>query len=263
MVGLAVPIVLALVGVGAGIIVSDASATEFWAVRGLFIFVALWILAFAVYSLWPKLGEPFWWRAALGALAGALIVFLLFGAIHWVDIREARNLRKLIPANDPTPALQPLPPNVAAAMPDPFIILFGRTVVRAAYLPLVVLKIGQREMLAVDFDDDRRNLLVKTLRIFDDRNDIITRIDDDEVWIKEGNRFKRPDMSSLVIYDHDDAEVLNLKLLNRRALRVKGTFRNPGGLAITVTDDTIKFGTNTLTLGGMTLIGPAATAFQF
>jgi hypothetical protein len=148
-----------LIGVGAGIVVSDASATEFWAVRFVFIVVVLWLAAFAVYSLWPKLGEPVWWRIGLGALIGALIVSVLFGSIHWVDIRESRNLRKLVPTGVPTPPLPALPPE--AVSPDTFVVFFGPSTIRADNLPIGIFSIENKPMLSIELTDDRKSLLVQ------------------------------------------------------------------------------------------------------
>jgi hypothetical protein len=40
-------------------------------------------------------------------------------------------------------------------------------------------------------------------------------------------RYKRPDPSTVIVYDHNDVEVLNMKFLNSKALSLTGIFRHP------------------------------------
>jgi hypothetical protein len=65
------------------------------------------------------------------------------------------------------------------------------------------------------------------LKVFDDRNDSIAHIDEDGFWVQNSVRKKRPDQSTLVVFDHNDTEVLRIHYLNPRAVSVEGIFRHP------------------------------------
>jgi hypothetical protein len=80
-------------------------------------------------------------------------------------------------------------------------------------------------MLVID-KDDKHNLKVSILKIFDGRDDIIARIDDDGFWVQNTLRKKRPDQSTLIVYDHNDTEVLKLQYLNERMISIQGVFRH-------------------------------------
>jgi hypothetical protein len=84
---------------------------------------------------------------------------------------------------------------------------------------------GGEEMLAIDRDPKTKNLVVSMLRVFDDRGNIIARIDTNGFWVANTSRKKRPDESTLVVFDHNDIEVLNIKFLNPSAIKILGTFR--------------------------------------
>src|SRR6202012_5128959 len=63
--------------------------------------------------------------------------------------------------------------------------------------------------------------------MFDDRNDIIARIDKDGFWVQNNVRKKRPDECTLVVFDPSATEVLRLQYLNPKAISVQGLFRHP------------------------------------
>ena len=82
-------------------------------------------------------------------------------------------------------------------------------------------------MIEIDKDAARDELVISMLKIFDDRNNIIARVDaDDGFWVENSTRKKRPDKSTLVVYDHSDKEVLRLIFLNRSAISITGIFRH-------------------------------------
>ena len=104
-------------------------------------------------------------------------------------------------------------------------ILIGSNLSWSTRFPHTVLEMGDEQMLVVD-KDDKRNLKVSVLRIFDDRDDIIARIDNDGFWVQNTLRKKRPDPSTLIVYDHNDIQVLKLQYLNEKAISIQGTFRH-------------------------------------
>jgi hypothetical protein len=81
-------------------------------------------------------------------------------------------------------------------------------------------------MIVADRDPATKNLTITTLRIFDDRDDIIARIDQDGFWVKNTNRKKRPDEHTLVVYDHNDDQVLKIQYVNPNVIYVEGVLRS-------------------------------------
>ena len=81
-------------------------------------------------------------------------------------------------------------------------------------------------MIVIDKEPKTNNVVVTLLKVFDDRNDIIARIDQDGFWVQNALRRKRPDPSTLIVYDHSDTEVLRLRLLNSNTIYIQGTFRH-------------------------------------
>jgi hypothetical protein len=67
----------------------------------------------------------------------------------------------------------------------------------------------------------------------------ITHIDEKGLWVDPSARKTRPDRSTLIVYDHDDAEVLNVKPLNASTISFTGIFRVKGRPPVAVADESI------------------------
>jgi hypothetical protein len=136
------------------------------------------------------------------------------------NIDLTKNEDVLIPAKLPMPNLPPgVPPNA-------LVVFWGSNVSWSTRLPHIILEMADDPMIVVDKKPGTDNLVVTVLRIFDDRNDIIARIDEDGFWVQNAIRKKRPNPSILVVYDHSDTEVLRIQFLNSRAISVQGVFRH-------------------------------------
>jgi hypothetical protein len=117
------------------------------------------------------------------------------------------------------------------------------------------------KMIEINKSQTRDELTITTLKIFDDRNDIIARIDaEDGLWVQNSTRKKRPDKSTLVVYDHSDTEVLRVQFLNRSAILLTGIFRHNGIAEPTIiTSEYMKLGRGpVLSRNAMGDGGPAA-----
>lgn len=164
------------------------------------------------------------WQLALGysaVAAGILLVLCYFFRPDAVAIDLSKNEGVLIPAHEPMPELARrcrLPENALA-------VFIGSNLSWSTRFPHTVIEMGNEPMLVIDRDGNR-NLKVTVLRIFDDRDDIIARIDADGFWVQNTLRKKRPDQSTLIVYDHNDNEVLKLRYINNRAITVEGVFRH-------------------------------------
>ena len=82
-------------------------------------------------------------------------------------------------------------------------------------------------MLAIDRNKDDSSIIITVLRIYDDRDNIIARIDENGFWVAATVRKKRPDQSTLIVFDHSDIQILRIQFLNPQAILVEGLFRHP------------------------------------
>ena len=208
----------------------------------------VWFAAIMFVVRWGMWGfttnEPILVRAAIGAVAGAFVLGVLPPSIQWIANREQLSSEQIVdtkvdkPVSTPqldlgsnegilVPGNAPMPEMVAKCrVPDGALsILIGSNLSWNTRFPHTVLEMGGEQMLVVD-KDDKRNLRVSVLRIFDDRDDIIARIDDDGFWVQNTLRKKRPDPSTLIVYDHNDLQVLKLQYLNEKVISIQGIFRH-------------------------------------
>jgi len=187
---------------------------------------------------------PAWPDAGWALLACAVLGILLLVAFRGVDNRELRDSTRLRPGRLPTPQIPPHPTPAFTVPANALMVFMGTNVAWSTRMPHTILQMGGKQILRVD--RDRRGLVLRVLRIFDDSNRIIARIDEDGFWVEPYTRSKRPDRSTLVIYDRTDTEVLRVSLLNRRAVEITGVFRSEGSQTMVVTPDSIRVGTTTL-----------------
>lgn len=164
-----------------------------------------------------------------------LIALVLLSLGAYLGIQNYRkdlesNIGILVPANDPAP------PNNCEVPPGSFAVYLGDMVAHSVHFPFTILRLKGRELLTVDREADGKAIRISILRIFDDRDDIIARVENNRLEVLGGARKTREDRSTLVVYDHADTQVLRLRLLNEHALSVRGIFRSLG--AVVRADDT-------------------------
>ena len=153
----------------------------------------------------------------------------------------------LIPAEEPNPPHpcdeamrqmsegKPLTPNAVA-------IHFGNS---AALLneidKFVVIQVGDEELLSVQEGKDGLSVSAK---VFSADSRIVAQIVDNEFHVNPNNYFRisRPDRHSLVVYDQQATEVLNVHFLNPHLVTVLGVFRHPRARLITIRENAVKAG---------------------
>ena len=69
-------------------------------------------------------------------------------------------------------------------------------------------------------------------------------IEDNEFHINQNNHFrqKRPDNHTLIVYDQRNVQVLHIRYLNPRAVKVLGTFHCPDHASVVVLEDSVSIG---------------------
>jgi hypothetical protein len=92
-------------------------------------------------------------------------------------------------------------------------------------------------LLTVDFKDGK---LALSANIFDARGTVVATIENNEFDLNRNNYFKKknPDLSTMVVYDQSNDEVINLRFLNPDAFRIKAKLNYRGHKA-DINDDTM------------------------
>jgi hypothetical protein len=234
------PIFLAAVGVGTTYAMIDSTSAEFWIARIAYIIAGFDVAGFVTYWLWAVLKWPSAIRLVLGVLAGPLLLLGLTVIIEWVDLQEARLSATLTPRNVETPLI----PATCKVPKGAFMIFMGSNLAIAAKMPTTIVRIGGQEMLAIDMSANQR-LIIKTLRIFDENNDAVARIEDEDVWTAPSVRHEKPDPSTFVVYDQNNAEVLRISYLNIQAVSVRGQFHGENLPPLVIGDDKVQWGDKT------------------
>ena len=141
-------------------------------------------------------------------MVGAVLLLVTILSLRWVDVRENRLSTKLVAGNQPSPATRCHIPN------DAFAVFYGTNVSWTTRNDVqTILKIAGDQIITMNRSEDGHTGFITTLKLFDDRGDIIARIDEDGRWVRSDIRYKRPDPSTVIVYDHNDAEVLTIKFL--------------------------------------------------
>ncbi len=235
------PVFLIFVGTGVATVapLSDSQSVGFVVGRICFILAAITFIAFSLYWLYQS-RLSIWITIALSTSVG-LSLPALMASLYWIQYIENSLSTKLFPANLPSP---PLPPRVT--IPDGALrVYLGTSIAWATSSMFNIVVIGNDPLIQISRDDTTKDIKVTVLKLFDDRYDIIATIDQDGFWVKNTNRSKRPDTSTLVVYDHDDKEALRISMLNKDAVMVTGIFNDRRLRAPIVVDkDFIEINTN-------------------
>lgn len=188
-------------------------------------------LALIAAPIWPDVG----WLLLAFVIIGVSLL-LAFRRVAFLELRDSTRLK---PGKKPTPSHQYLDGVPEAAL----VVFLGSNLAWATRMPHTILQMAALKMLVIDRRKDRNELVVSVLRIFDDRGNIIARIGEGDFWVENSTRKKRPDPSTLVVYDRSDTEVLHIKFPNPTTLSVTGVFRREGGpVAVTITPEVLQIG---------------------
>jgi hypothetical protein len=133
----------------------------------------------------------------------------------------------LIPASDPTPDAGPC----GAPPPDALMLYLGNEAVIAQHFPHPVLTVsheGIHEDFLTLFKNPNGSVAVSVDILSGDKK-LIARLEKNRFTVNVPNTFrqKRPDSHSLIVEDVYGKEVLNIRYLNPRALKIKASLWLP------------------------------------
>jgi hypothetical protein len=188
-------------------------------------FVVSWGIVCAPIIWHPEIRREY--RLSYCVLIG-LLCAALFILIKSENLAKelARNEGVLEPAHDVVPVPDCAPPHT-----NPVALHMGPAKILIGGFPRNIFRIANQEILTLG-QERSGNIKIMLLRIYDDRNNIIARIDGNAFWIGTGIRKKHPDRSTLKIYDHNDDEVLNIRYQNPHAVSILGIFRYLGRMVM-------------------------------
>lgn len=121
---------------------------------------------------------------------------------------------------------------------DNLIVLIGGSVVFTDKSEMTAIKADNMPLLIIK--RVYSGLKIDTLRIFDDRNNIIARIYPDKYWVSPDVRMENSDRHTLKVYDHLDNEVLSIHFINKNYVKITGIFRGPRGQIAEIGDNSAK-----------------------
>jgi hypothetical protein len=163
------------IGVGTVFAMTSSDSAGFFVAKAALAAAAFVAIAVAIYwVIATRQNVP--WNIVIPTITAVIVVPGLVLALQWVGYREIWLSTRLFPANLPTPPTPPTPP-IRQMIPEAALKVFlGPTLAWATKMPHTILMMNGEKMIEIDKDQARDELVVKTLRIFDDRNNIIARI---------------------------------------------------------------------------------------
>lgn len=212
-----------LLAIGAALIAVDS-----WRLaEGVFIFAGAW----PVLWLWfqPLRNQIFEWSVLVTTAA------VVFGLIYFTEqFRVYRILEKnhgwLLPANEWVPPV--CGNNLGLEYKTLWI---PGMPVAAAGFPITIIKIFNEDLLSIGIVE---NALAVSAKIFSPDGRSIAIIKDNEFTVNMNNVMKKenPDFSTLVVFDQYAREVINVRYMNPKVIRIRALLRYKG-VAVAVNDD--------------------------
>jgi hypothetical protein len=226
-VSIGLTILLGALGGGIAVVVTATDSPGFLVARILFIVAAVDAIGFAVW-LTSRTLHVTSWQWVLAALVAFVSIGGLVATLQWTNYREAMSSKELSPGNAPMPIdIAKVAPEIPISANTLFVFFGNNSVAWGTEMPHTILTMGREPMIVIDRVPNSNKLVLSVLRIFDDRGNIIARVDDEGFWVENSTRNKRPDPGTLTVFDHSDKEVLRMVFLNPRAISVTGIFRRP------------------------------------
>src|ERR1700730_7401637 len=181
------------------------------------------------------------WHRAVSCLLVTSISSIIFLILYYEhDKRELTKSEGVLYS-----AELPRPANRCAIPDSDFAVLAGGGASFGPSQYTNILNIAGYNIISARQDANGR-LTLNTLRIFDDQDNIIARIEENgDFWLHQSARRIRPDWSTIIIYDRHDNEALNLRLINKKTISIGGIFRVKGHSPVIISASSIKINGNT------------------
>lgn len=175
-------------------------------------------------------------RLARGA--GCLVIATAIGIFLWymaginLEKELRQNYGRLFPSDNVD--IQ----SACEGPPGAIEIIVGTNVFFAARFPFTMVSIDGHPLFIID-RDSKGALVLSFVRLFDDRNDGVVKIDKNAFWISPSiTKTLSEKKDDLLVMDHNDAEILHLRFWNPKTVIFSGVFRLQGA-TVRATDEAI------------------------
>lgn len=160
-----------------------------------------------------------------------------------VDLVEALE-GLLLPGNEPDPPLPLSCPNVPSNALRAFI---GDSLAYTSAAEVTIVEIKGIDVLGLRRTSNGMSIHAK---VFSEDGKAVAQIVDNRLYVNPGNflRINNPDRHSLAVYDLHQREVLGIRYMNPRSVRVVGTFHLPGRPPVVISENEILVGGNGLSV---------------
>jgi hypothetical protein len=143
----------------------------------------------------------------------------------------------LIPDNKPTPAIDRKIPE------DAFAILLGNTIAYTKSFPHTVIQIKKQNLLVINKQKDRITI---TANFYSRDGKIVAGLVDNRFDINPNNyyRIERPNYHTLIVYDQEANQMLNVEYINPSAIKLLGKFYIPNRPPVIINENWLEFSGN-------------------
>jgi hypothetical protein len=207
------------------------------AIWSLFLFFVCSGIALCIQLVEIKRGN------SMAAIWGGIVIFLGLGLCLF--LQKTENNQEDFLSGVITPASDPLPPLPREIRPEDaqhFMLLFlGNSVSLPMWFPHTVIKYGAKDILTISTNSSG---LTISCELFGENGNIVAMIETNKFTINPLNYFRRerPDRHTLIIYDQQNVQVLNVRYLNPKAIKITGRIRILNGPTIEIADDHLRQG---------------------
>jgi hypothetical protein len=222
-VGVVAPAILGVAGLIMGIELESQYGPVLVVLAALWVFLTIWM---------DKTGRAKVWSSVATITLAALLVIWIEGMITSKQL--SANEGPLIPGGFPYPLSKcPIPKGA-------FAVYCGDAVAITTGSKQIVFGNNDYELLSVFHD---KNEITVNARIFDERRDLVAKIENNNFIVTSRAAYKkRPDRSTLIVFDHQDNEVLNLRFVNENAVVISHAllYSPDGKIKIETTPTTVQ-----------------------
>jgi hypothetical protein len=120
-------------------------------------------------------------------------------------------------------------------------IFLGNTVFYASKFPPIILRVGGQDILVIN---KKNNAVTISAKFYSRDKKIVAELKENKFFINPNNYFRveYPDESSLIVYDQEGIQILNVDYLNKTAIKLLGTIYIPNRDTIVIGEEAQKFG---------------------
>lgn len=169
-----------------------------------------------------------------------IATFIMFGvigtiyveALQWIKTRELLQLSGVL-----TPDNKPTPSNPCGSIPKNAIALFfGNSVCYAIRFPYIVIQVGDKQLIVLNNINGKITISAK---FFSKDGKIVAELEGNTFTINQNNYYKieRPNYHTLIVYDQENNQILNIEYLNPVVIKILGIFYSPNRPPIIINEE--------------------------